>query len=91
MRPIFRRLLLAALAIVPGLMMLTAPGCAGKNKSGKAANSRELLTFTPASPDKQVLTKDGKSPQILITNYNETATDALGRTLPTSEETGLPK
>ncbi|MBO5077139.1 MAG: hypothetical protein J5584_06050 [Clostridia bacterium] len=91
MRPIFRRLLLAALAIVPGLIMLTAPGCANKKKSGNVTNSRDLMTFTPAAPDKQVLTKDGKSPQILITNYNETATDALGRTLPTSEETGLPK
>ncbi len=53
--------------------------------------SRELLTFTPASPEGQVLTDKGASPQILITNYNETATDALGRTLPTSEEAGLPK
>ena len=53
--------------------------------------SLDLLTFTPASPKGQVLTEDGKSPQILITNYNETAIDALGRVLPTSEETGLPK
>ena len=53
--------------------------------------SRELLTFTPASPEKQVLTEKGASPQILITNYNEVATDALGRALPTSEEAGLPK
>ena len=53
--------------------------------------SKDLLTFTPASPEAQVLTADGKSPQILITNYNETATDALGRVLPTSAETGLPK
>ncbi|MBQ3870506.1 MAG: hypothetical protein II777_08140 [Clostridia bacterium] len=55
------------------------------------AVSRDLLTFTPASPSGQVLTEKGSSPQILITNYNETATDALGRTLPTSEEAGLPK
>ncbi len=53
--------------------------------------SLDLLTFTPASPDKQVLTGKGASPQILITNYNEVATDALGRALPTSEEAGLPK
>ena len=53
--------------------------------------SRELLTFTPATPGKQVLTEKGASPQILITNYNEVATDALGRTLPTSDEAGLPK
>lgn len=55
------------------------------------ARSLDLLTFTPASPDKQVLTGKGASPQILITNYNETATDALGRRLPSSEDTGLPK
>lgn len=55
------------------------------------SNSLDLLTFSPASPEGQVLTEDGKSPQILITNYNETAIDALGRKLPTSEETGLPK
>ena len=53
--------------------------------------SLDLLTFTPASPEGQVLTEDGKSPQILIRNYNETATDALGRVLPVSAETGLPK
>ena len=53
--------------------------------------SLDLLTFTPASPEGQVLTEDGNSPQILIRNYNETATDALGRVLPTSAETGLPK
>ena len=53
--------------------------------------SLDLLTFTPASPAGQVLTEKGNSPQIIITNYNETATDALGRVLPTSEETGLPK
>lgn len=55
------------------------------------SQSIDLLTFTPASPKGQVLTEDGKSPQILITNYNETATDALGRVLPTSDEVGLPK
>ncbi len=49
------------------------------------------LTFVPASPDGQVLTEKGHSPQIIIRNYNETATDALGRVLPTSEETGMPK
>ena len=53
--------------------------------------SREFLTFTPASPEKQILTEKGASPQIIITNYNEVATDALGRALPTSEEVGLPK
>ncbi len=54
-------------------------------------NSRDLLTFTPASPEGQVLTQDGASPQILIQNYNESAIDALGRPLPTSDEAGLPK
>ena len=53
--------------------------------------SLDLLTFTPASPEGQVLTEKGRSPQIIIRNYNETATDALGRVLPTSEEVGLPK
>ncbi len=55
------------------------------------SNSRDLLTFTPASPEGQVLTADGASPQILIHNYNESAIDALGRPLPTSEEAGLPR
>ena len=54
-------------------------------------DSRDLLTFTPASVAGQVLTATGASPQILIENYNETAIDALGRPLPTSAETGLPK
>ena len=53
--------------------------------------SRDLLSFTPASPEGRVLTEKGASPQILITNYNEVATDALGRSLPTSETAGLPK
>ncbi len=53
--------------------------------------SLDQLTFTPASPEGQVLTEKGNSPQIIIRNYNETATDALGRVLPTSAETGLPK
>ncbi len=53
--------------------------------------SRDLLTFTPASPEGQVLTEGGNSPQILIHNYNESAIDALGRSLPTSDEVGLPK
>ena len=55
------------------------------------ALSLDQLTFTPASPEGQVLTEKGHSPQILIRNYNETATDALGRVLPTSAEAGLPK
>jgi hypothetical protein len=46
-------------------------------------DSRDLLTFTPASVAGQVLTATGASPQILIENYNETAIDALGRPLPT--------
>lgn len=54
-------------------------------------NSRDLLTFIPASPEGQVLTEDGKTPPILITNYNETAIDALGRSLPSSAEAGLPQ
>ncbi len=53
--------------------------------------SLDQLTFTPASPEGQVLTEKGHSPQIIIRNYNETATDALGRVLPTSAEAGLPK
>ena len=53
--------------------------------------SLDQLTFTPASVDGQVLTEKGHSPQILIRNYNETSTDALGRVLPTSSEAGLPK
>ena len=55
------------------------------------ALSLDQLTFTPASPAGQVLTEKGHSPQIIIRNYNETATDALGRVLPTSAEAGLPK
>ena len=55
------------------------------------AVSLDQLTFTPASPEGQVLTEKGHSPQILIHNYNETAIDALGRVLPTSAEAGLPK
>lgn len=61
------------------------------DSSEAPVNSRELLTFTPAVPEGQVLTADGNSPQILIHNYNESAIDALGRSLPTSAETGLPK
>lgn len=55
------------------------------------AVSLDQLTFTPASLSGQVLTEKGHSPQIIIRNYNETATDALGRVLPTSAEAGLPK
>ena len=55
------------------------------------AVSLDQLTFTPASVAGQVLTEKGHSPQIIIHNYNETATDALGRVLPTSAEAGLPK
>ena len=62
-----------------------------KQEIPSVGNSLEQLTFTPASPEGQVLTEDGHSPQIVIRNYNETATDALGRTLLTSEEVGLPK
>ncbi len=50
-----------------------------------------LLSFTPASPEKQILTEKGASPQILIPNHNETATDALGRRLVSHKEAGLPK
>lgn len=57
----------------------------------ESATQASLLTFTPASPEGQVLTEDGKSPPILIRNYNEVAIDALGRSLPTSEEAGLPQ
>ena len=61
------------------------------NDTTPVKKSIDQLSFTPASPGKQVLTEKGRSPQIIITNYNETATDALGRTLPTSDEVGLPK
>ncbi len=67
----------------------------GENEPGTVPESpsvsRDLLTFTPASPEGQVLTEKGNSPQILIHNYNESAIDALGRPLPTSAEAGLPK
>ena len=49
------------------------------------------LTFTPASPAGQVLTEKGASPQILIPNGGETATDALGRRLVSPAEAGMPK
>lgn len=66
---------------------------AGETEIGEAAQtgSLDLLTFAPASPEGQTLTEDGKSPPILIQNYNETAIDALGRSLPTSAEVGLPQ
>ena len=50
-----------------------------------------VLAFKPASPKKQILTEKGASPQILILNHNETATDALGRRLVTHQEAGFPK
>lgn len=55
----------------------------GRNESAWA--------FEPASPKKQILTEKGASPQILIPNHNETATDALGRKLVTHKEAGYPK
>ncbi len=54
-------------------------------------HNEKVLTFSPASPKKQILTAKGASPQILIPNYNETATDALGRKLVTHKEAGYPK
>ena len=62
-----------------------------KKRERIPTDSLSLLSFTPASPEEQVLTETGASPQIIIRNYNETATDALGRRLLTSEEVGLPK
>ena len=56
-----------------------------------ASASHPALTFTPASPAGQILTEKGASPQILIPNGGETATDALGRRLVTPSEAGLPK
>lgn len=53
--------------------------------------NEKIGAFNPASPKKQILTEKGASPQILIPNYNETATDALGRKLVTYKEAGLPK
>ncbi|MBR6933888.1 MAG: hypothetical protein IKH41_00180 [Clostridia bacterium] len=79
------------------LLIVTAPvlfllaSCDRENRNDCPAVSMDLLKFTPASPGKQILTKEGRSPQIIITNYNETATDALGRKLPASDEVGLPK
>ena len=83
---------LFALALLASLIAFA--GCTGKSGNTGAETepsvSRDLLTFTPASVDNHALTEKGRSPQIIIKNYNETATDALGRTLPTSAETGLP-
>ena len=87
MRKICLRIILFCLIV----MGVGAAFACEKEAPEKPANSRDLLKFTPAAPGKQVLTSKGASPQILITNYNETATDALGRKLPGSEETGLPK
>ena len=88
--------LVLAIALTLSLAAFTG-GCSrdgsgnGKGSEKEPMKSIDLLEFKPAAPDKQVLTKDGKSPQIIVTNYNETATDALGRKLPTSDEVGLPK
>ena len=54
-------------------------------------SSKDLLTFTPASPDKLVLDEKGNCAPTLIENYNEMAIDDLGRHMVTSEDTGLPK
>ncbi|MBO5042702.1 MAG: hypothetical protein J6D87_07035 [Clostridia bacterium] len=54
-------------------------------------HNENVLAFNPASPKKQILTEKGASPQILIPNHNETATDALGRKLVTHKEAGFPK
>ena len=91
-----KKMIRLILTVLAGTALFSIAGCVngGGNGGGSGktySDSRKLLKFTPASPEKQVLTEDGRSPQILITNYNETATDALGRTLPTSAETGLPK
>ncbi len=91
--PAFVRYLLLAM-LLPLVLAVCAGGCRNEsgNESGeKPVKSIDLLEFKPASPEKQVLTKDGKSPQIIVGSYNETAIDALGRKLPTSEEVGLPK
>ena len=60
-------------------------------KQNVESQKKHTLPFVPASPDRQVLTEKGASPQILIPTYNETATDALGRTLASHKEAGLPK
>ncbi len=94
-----KKMIRLILTVLAGTALLSIAGCVnggissgnGKGSGGNYSDSTKLLKFTPASPEKQVLTEDGRSPQILVTNYNETATDALGRTLPTSAETGLPK
>lgn len=90
--PIVRRLLPLTLLLL--LLTVCACGCSGNNQNGKSEKpmkSVDLLSFKPASPEKQELTKDGRSPQIIVGCYNETATDALGRKLPTSDEVGLPR
>ena len=76
--PIVRRLLPLTLLLL--LLTVCACGCSGNNQNGKSENpmrSVDLLSFKPASPEKQELTKDGRSPQIIVGCYNETATDAL--------------
>ena len=60
-------------------------------KQNVDSQKKHTLSFVPASPERQVLTEKGASPQILIPTYNETATDALGRTLASHKEAGLPK
>ena len=55
-------------------------------KQSIQSGNEKVPAFNPASPTKQVLTEKGASPQILIPNYNETATDALGRKLVTHQE-----
>jgi hypothetical protein len=90
-----KRVLLILLTACAAALTLLAAACGGggngSGKGGKPVKSIDLLTFEPASPEGQKLTKEGNSPQIIIRNYNETAIDALNRALPTSEECGLPK
>ncbi len=54
-------------------------------------SSKDLLTFTPSKADELVLSEKGNCAPILIENYNETALDALGRELVSSDQVGLPQ
>ena len=54
-------------------------------------SSKDLLTFTPAAPDKLVLDAEGNCAPSVIEHYNEMAIDDLGRHMVTYEDTGLPQ
>lgn len=86
-----RRLLTLFMSATFMLPLLCGCGNTGKAGTKDRRSSIDLLSFEPAAPDKLVLNAEGSCTPVLIRNYNETAADALGRTLPVSAETGLPK